>query len=217
MLNKKVVAMLATEFIGTALLTLTVLAVKGSAIGIPYFIALAIGLSFAGLIFLIDGQWIGQFNPAITIGLWTVKKIKSLDMIFNILFQFLGAIVAGQLYSYLISNKGVSISGKYSTHVLVAEAVGAFIFALLLAVVVYRKLEGTSAALAAGLSLTIGVIIASIGSNALINPAIALGVKSFGWSTYILGPILGAVIAMNLYSFLYADRVVKAKVTTKKK
>ncbi len=215
MLNKKVVAMLATEFIGTALLTLTVLAVKGSAIGIAYFIALAIGLALAGLTFLINGEWIGQFNPALSIGLWTVKKIKTLDMIFNILFQFLGAIAAGQLYSFVINNKGVTSGGKYSSHILIAEALGAFTFVLIYSVVVYKKLQGSSAAIASGIALSAGIFVASIGSNALINPAIAIGVKSFTWSTYVLGPVIGAVIAINLYSFLYTERVATARANSR--
>ena len=228
-MKKKMYAMLMTELIGTAILTLVVLSVKNSPIGIPYFIALAIGLAYAGLIFFANFEekesgstWIPQFNPALSLALWTVKKLKTLETITNIAVQFVGAYLAYALYGYLFNNKIPSIAGHYSTRVMIAEAVGTFIFVLVIAAAVYRKAYvGASAAAVGGIAYALGIIVASPASNALINPAVALGVHSFAWGTYVLGPVVGAVVAINLYSLLFTAKVAKVKskanTNTKKK
>ena len=217
-MKKKMYAMLATELIGTALLTLVVLAVKSSAIGIAYFIALAIGLAYTGLIFFANfeeeqanARWIPQFNPALTVALWTVKKIKTLELLLNVVMQFLGAYLAYLLFSYLINNKLPNIAAQYSTRTLVAEAIGTFIFVLVVAASVYKNYVGTVAAAVGGAAYAVGVLVASSASNALINPAVALGVHSFSWTVYVLGPVVGAIIAINLYSLLYAEKDSKTK------
>jgi len=217
-MKKKMYAMLATELIGTALLTLVVLAVKSSAIGIAYFIALAIGLAYTGLIFFANfeeeqanARWIPQFNPALTVALWTVKKIKTLELLLNVVMQFLGAYLAYLLFSYLINNKLPNIAAHYSTRTLVAEAIGTFIFVLVVAASVYKNYVGTVSAAVGGAAYAVGVLVASSASNALINPAVALGVHSFSWTVYVLGPVVGAIIAINLYSLLYAEKDSKTK------
>jgi glycerol uptake facilitator-like aquaporin len=107
------------------------------------------------------------------------------------------------LYTYFINTHLTNV-GKFESRMLVAEATGAFIFAMGWAAVVYQKLEGGKAAFAVGGALTMGVLVASVGSGALINPAVALGVHSWVWGTYVLGPVLGAIIGFNLYALLFA-------------
>jgi glycerol uptake facilitator-like aquaporin len=55
-----------------------------------------------------------------------------------------------------------------------------------------------------GGSLAIGATIAAgLGSNAILNPAIAFGIGSFGIA-YIIGPIVGAVLGMWLFKAINA-------------
>ena len=224
-MKKKMYAMLVTEFIGTALLTIVVLSIKNSPIGIPYFIALGVGLAYAGLIFFANFEeeeagvtWIPQFNPALSLALWTVKKIKTVETVLNIALQFAGAYLAFMLYGYLFNNKLPNIAGHYSTRVLLAEALGTFIFVLVIAASVYRKAYvGATSAVIGGIAYTLGIIVASpAAGNALINPAVALGINSFSWNVYVLGPVVGGVIAINLYSLLYTSKKTSvAKVVAK--
>ncbi len=221
-MKKKMYAMLATELIGTALLTLVVLSVKNSPIGIPYFIALGVGLAYAGLVFFANLQvtdegmtWVPQFNPALSLALWTVKKLKTIDTVLNIAVQFVGAYLAYALYGYLFNNKVPNIAGHNSTRVLIAEAVGTFILVLVISAAVYKKAYvGATAAAVGGIAYAIAVIVASSASNAIINPAVALGLHSFNWETYVLGPVVGAIIAINFYSLLFTSKEAKVKSKT---
>ena len=53
-----------------------------------------------------------------------------------------------------------------------------------------------------GGSLLLGIAVAALlGSNGVLNPAVALGIGSFN-VMYVLGPILGSVLGMQLYKRL---------------
>ena len=72
------------------------------------------------------------------------------------------------------------------------------------AAALYQKVSGPGKALMIGVAYALGIIIASVASFAFINPAVALAGQTWEWGTYVLGPVLGAVIGMNLYSLLFA-------------
>lgn len=203
MFGRKKIGMIAAEFLGTAVLTAVVLSVSKSNIGIPYFISLVVGLTIAGGTMVFGAASGAHFNPAITIGLWSARRVKTLPALVYVAAQLLGGITAYLLYTYFV-NAHWQNSGHFESRVLVAEAVGAFVFALGWAAAVYNKLEGGKAAFTVGAALTVGVLIASVGSGALLNPAVALGVRNWVWGTYALGPVLGAVIGFNLYALLFA-------------
>lgn len=203
LLERKKIAMILAEFLGTATLVAVVLAVSKSNVGIPYFVSLAAGLTIAVGTLVFGAISGAHFNPAITIGLWTARQIKTLPAIVYIAAQMLGGATAYLLYTYLVDTSLQSV-GEYDSRVLVAEAVGAFVFSLGWAAVVYRKIEGGKAAFAVGAALVVGILTASVGSAGLLNPAVALGVHTWVWGTYALGPILGAIIGFNLYALLFA-------------
>lgn len=203
MLSRNKIAMLVAEFLGTGILTAVVLAVSKSNIGIPYFVSLAVGLTLASLATVLAPISGAHLNPAITLGLWSARRIKTLPAVTYIVAQLLGAICAYLLYTYFVNSHWAN-SGKFESRVLVAEATGAFIFAMGWAATVYRRLEGGKAAFAVGASLTVGILVASVGSGGMLNPAVALGARSWVWGTYVLGPVLGAIIGFNLYALLFA-------------
>src|SRR5690606_29756089 len=94
-------------------------------------------------------------------------------------------------------------TGSFDWRVLVAEAVGALVFTFAFAAAVYQRYEGGKAAALIGGGLFMGIIIASVASNAILNPAVALGNQSWA-RAYIFGPIIGGVIGTNLYVLLFA-------------
>jgi aquaporin Z len=216
MFQRKKIALIVAEFLGTALLTLVVLAVSKSTIGIPYFVAIAAGLA-VGVGMLVFGPVSGaQMNPAITIGLWSARRIKTMPAVVYVAAQLLGGVAAYWLFTYF-ANQHWQNSGHYSGHVLVAEAAGTFVFGLAWAALSYRKADddGRGAAALVGVAFTIGIIVASASASGLLNPAVALGLRMWGWGTYVLGPVLGAVIGVNVYSLLFAP--VEGKTSSKKK
>ncbi|HYH74750.1 MAG TPA: aquaporin [Candidatus Saccharimonadales bacterium] len=204
MITRRKIAMIAAEFLGTGLLTLIILAVGRSQLGAPYFIGIAAGLTLV-MATLVLGRVSGaHLNPAITIGLWSVRRIKAVPAIVYIAAQIIGAGVAYFLYSYLVGQTLENTTAGFEGKVLVAEAVGAFVFSLGWAAVVYQRLEGGRAATVLGVSLMLGMLVASVGMGLYVNPAVALGAHSWVWGTYALGPVLGAIIGFNLYGLLFA-------------
>lgn len=204
MLSRKNVAMLVAEALGTAILTFSVLAVIKSAIGIPYFAAIGVGLTLSILVITLGSASGAHLNPAVTVGLWTLRKINTIKAVLYIAAQFVGALAAFQLYEYLVGRSLESIAGSaFEWQVLVAELVGTAIFGFGIAAAIYQKFEGGKLALTIGFSLAVGILVAGVASNGLLNPAIALGVQSWD-KAYVVGPILGSVIGMNLYALLFA-------------
>src|SRR5581483_6551847 len=98
MFGRRKVAAAVGEFLGTATLAFTVLDVSRSTIGIPYFVAIAAGLAVlvVGLSFATDVQ----LNPAVTVALWTARRIKTLTAVVYLVAQFLGGWAAYGLYKY---------------------------------------------------------------------------------------------------------------------
>ncbi len=213
MFGRRKVAALVAEFVGVAVLTLVVLSVQRSTIGVPYFVALAVGLTVAMITFVTGTVSGGYANPAITVSMWTARRLSTLTAALYIVVQLLGAWAAYGVYTYFVNSSLQPIGGDYTTRVLVAEAVGAFILALGWGYLTFRgRLAVGSRAAVLGISMALGVMVAASVGIGLVNPAVALGVRaweiwgSMGWGTYVLGPVLGAVIGVNLYGLLFAGR-----------
>lgn len=219
MFGRNKIAMVTAEFLGTGILTLVVLAVSKSTIGIPYFVGIAAGLVLVAMVFAFSAVSGTHINPAITLGMWTVRKISALKAVVYIAAQLLGAGAAYLLYTYFVGQTWDN-SGNFQSKVLIAETVGTFIFAMGIAAAVYQRYEVGKAAAVIGISLTLGVLVASAAGGGFLNPAVAFGARAWVWGSYVLGPVLGAVIAFNLYGLLFAqfaDEKPAAKLASKKK
>jgi glycerol uptake facilitator-like aquaporin len=196
------IAMLVAEFLGAGVLTLVALAITVT-MGNPYFIAIGAGVTVAALVALLGRVSGGHFNPAITLGMLSARRFPAAQAVVYVAAQLLGGIAAYALFAYL-TNQGIKSHGHYDPRILVSEATGAFVLALGVAATVYNRLEGTKAAGVVGSALAVGVLCASLVQGGIINPAIALGFHQWVWGTYVLGPVLGAVIGFNLYALLFA-------------
>lgn len=204
LLSREKIAPLVGELLGVFTLTFVILSVSKSAIGIPYFVAIAAGLVLAMVVIAVGKLSGAHINPAVTLGMWSVRQIGTLKALLYIAVQFMGAAFAWRLYTYLIDNSIPSIAGtEFDWRIFTAEAVGAFIFTFGVSAALFQKQENSKFAATAGLSLIIGIIVASAIGNGIINPAVALGVQS--WSReYVIAPLLGGLIGVNLYALLFA-------------
>jgi glycerol uptake facilitator-like aquaporin len=204
------------EFLGTGLLALVMLSVQHSTIGLPYFVALAAGLTLAMAMVVLGRTGGGHFNPAVTVGMWTARQIKTIPAVAYIVAQMLGAWAAYYLYTYFVKTSLPVIENHYDSHILVAEAIGAFILSLGFAAAVFNRFWSVKTAGTVGVSYMMAIVVAAsvivtggMGIG-IVNPAVALSMRAFdvfgsmGWGTYVLGPILGAVIGFNLYALLFA-------------
>jgi len=204
MFSRRRIAALAAEFLGTGVLAFVVLAVSRSQIGIAYFVAIAAGMTvvFMGLALNRDVQ----LNPAITLGMWTARRNSTVKTILYIAMQILGGMAAYSLFKYFSRTPIQALPSQFDAHVLFAEAFGTFIFAFVAAGVAYQRQHWLVRSVVTGGGLTLGIMVASVASAAFLNPAVALAANGWVWGTYVAGPVLGAIVGVNLYGLLFATR-----------
>jgi glycerol uptake facilitator-like aquaporin len=199
-------AKIVAEFLGTAILVSVVLATLSAST--TFFTAAAAGLTLAVMVMAIGSISGSHINPAVTVGQWSIKKISTNEAIVYIAAQMLGGLAAWKLHEMLTDQKLVSIAGSdQQFRVFVAEVLGTLVFTFGIAAAIKRGYEGVNAALTIGASLFIGIFVASVASNGVLNPAVAVGIQSWNWA-YAIGPLVGGVLGMNLYMML-TDRAVK--------
>ncbi|MFT4532301.1 MAG: glycerol uptake facilitator-like aquaporin [Candidatus Saccharimonadales bacterium] len=205
MLDREKVGMIVAEFFGTAILaTVAISASIYFSFTAAWYVALSAGIALAVIMTMIYRVSGAHVNPAITLGLWTLKKIPTPQAIVYVASQLLGGAVALAFVEY-VTNNDILQAGATSVdaRVFVAEMVGAAVFGMGVAAAVTQKLEGFHAAFAVGASLTLGMLIASNGGVGFINPAVALANNTWD-KTVVIAPLLGSVVGMNIYSMFLA-------------
>ena len=208
MFRKNKLAMLVGEFLGTMLLTLVILGALRSQAG-TYFVGVAAGVIVAAMVLALAGISGAVLNPAITIALWSVRKLRALHALSYIIVQFAGGVAAWYLFVYITKLDTSMIQHTSTTELtarpLIAEAVGAFIFSFAMAAAIYQKFRLSTKAFTIGIGLALGALVASLASAAFLNPAVAFSLQQWNIWTYMLGPVLGAVLGMNLYNLLFVE------------
>lgn len=209
------------ELVGTLVLVLV-------GCGSVYFIgndlfgvAAAFGLAVAVMIYAVGTISGAHINPAVSIGLWAIKKFPAKDMFAYIVAQFIGAFLGALLLVVIIGGSavgaGATAPGADFTvwQALIAEIIGTFVLMfVIMGVAVDRRAPAGFAGVAIG--ATVLAVIIAIGniSGGSINPARTFGpdlvAMIFGaanapelWASffpvYVVGPIVGALIAVFLY------------------
>jgi glycerol uptake facilitator-like aquaporin len=210
--NRTVTAPVLAEFLGTGLLVMVAL-VLGQTTAVSYFIATSLAVASAIVYLLFSVVSGAHANPAITFGMWTARRIGTLRGISYIAAQLLGGIVAWQLYQYLTNHALAAKTVPFSTPLWLAEVVGTSVLALAYSAALNRGVAAINSAVAIGGAYFVGILIAATASSAYINPAIALGSRA--WSgVYVLGPLVGGLIGVNLYSFFFSSAGATAATTT---
>lgn len=199
--SKARLSMLVAEFLGTSILVMMAL-VLSETTGVPYFIGTSVAITLA-LVYVLFGSISGaHVNPAITVGMWTARRISHLRGISYIAAQFLGAAGSWQLYQYLTHHTLAVKTTKWSTPMFIGELVGTAILAMGLTAALTKRLDTLTTALAYGAALFAGILVAATASAGYLNPALALAVRNFN-AVYILGPLVGGIIGVNLYMWLF--------------
>jgi glycerol uptake facilitator-like aquaporin len=198
--NRSKIASLGAEFFGTAILVMVAIVLTETT-AVSYFVGTSVALTLAVVYMLFGSISGGHFNPAITFGMWTARRIASLRAVSYIAAQMLGGLAAWQLYQYFTDKPLIARTVTYSTPMWLAEAVGTFVLAVGLTAAITRRFDALQSALTYGASLFVAVMIAATASAGFVNPAVALGVRSWG-TVYVLGPLVGALVGVNLYSWL---------------
>jgi len=191
------------EALGTFVLALVVWLSVGLAMpfSTPIIAALTVGI----FVYTIGGLSGCHLNPAVTIGLLSINKITPRDAVAYIIAQFCGSFAA-LAFGTMIYADEVRVGYENTFSVGVAEALGAFLLVFGICSVVYKRVHPAAAGLVIGSSLLLGIYVAASVGNAVLNPAVALAIGSFG-AMYILGPIVGGVGGAWAYTALFHDKV----------
>lgn len=193
-----------SEFLCAFLLTAAV--ATSIAANNPVPTPLVAGLTLMVLAYLFGPISGAHANPAVTIGLFGIKKMKFMEAITYIIAQLLGGFVAALLVVRLVTMPELLIGA--TTPGMIGEMLGALVLAFGVTMVVKGRVDSAASGLAVGLSLLLGVGVAVSGSLGVINPAVALGLGLFDpghgadlimkATIYILAPIIGGFLGSQL-------------------
>ena len=185
------------EGIGTFVLAFAV----GASIIVPHFpvvTPIVAGLVLGLMVYTIGSISGAHINPAVTLAIFSMKKININQAVCYIIAQLIGGFVA---WLVLQNTVGVpQLVAIESLPVLLSEAAGAFILFWGIASVVSGKVPEAASGLTIGGSLTLGALVAT-GSYGMLNPAVAIGNGLFSVA-YILGPIIGMLLAVLVYQWI---------------
>ena len=232
---------LVSELLGTLLLVLfgagvvvvTILMVHGSTPPNPFNIGISmadwLGINMVfGIVLAIGIYAFGKisgahFNPAVTLGLWSVRKFPGKDVIPYIIAQLIGALIASLLIVVFLGMNAVTIGNLGATtpfagigylQAIVAEIIGTFILVLaIMAVAVDKRASPGFAGLIIGLALTCSLTLISNITGGSVNPARTFGpylantlmggANLWGYfPIYIIGPIIGGILAAVIYQYV---------------
>ena len=158
-LPSNLVNIVIAEVIGTFILTLVALF---ASLGMT---PLYVGLTLMALVLIIGGISGAHVNPAVTFGLWTMRKLKTVLVPFYWAAQFLGAMAAVVLVGSLSMGNFVIHFDHFldfSWSIFALELIGMALFMFGVAAAVSRtELKQTSKALAIGSALMIGLVATS--------------------------------------------------------
>lgn len=189
------------EIIGTFLLTLGV--IFSLAGGYPIPTPVVAGLTVGIMVYAVGAISGAHFNPAVTVGLASVKKIDFKEAAFYIISQFLGAILAMFVANLFVVIEIITEKIEASNQLItgLAEAIGAFILVFAISAVVHKNVKDDASGITIGGALIIGAMAASIAGNGVINPAVAVGIGSVSLM-YVVGPLLGGIGGAWAYKYI---------------
>jgi len=205
----------AAEFLGTFVLVAlgpgaAMVADKTHAFG-QSGIALAFGLAVTLCVAAFGHLSGAHINPAVTLGLWSVRRFPARDVAPYIVVQCLGAIAASGVLLWLLGPAGHF--GATAPNVPVAQAfvieagyTGLLGF-VIMAVATDERTPAAVPAFAIGATVFAGALVTGPLTGGSFNPARSLGPAVIGriWTTHWLywaAPIAGAMIGMRGYDML---------------
>jgi MIP family channel proteins len=217
------------EIIGTFVLVFSIcgavsVTASGEGLGLDLSgLALVHALALMVGIYALGGTSGAHFNPAVTLALLAVGRIRPRDAGIYIVCQLAGGVIAGLACLALFNDVGdavnygaPAISDTVVTDGsallgLVVEAIGAAILMwAIMGVAVNPRGEAPFGGLVIGGALGVAVMVAGPATSGSLNPArwlgpaLASGEFADFW-VYILGPVIGAVAAAVAYQALVLE------------
>jgi len=181
-------------------------------------VSLAFGLSIVAMAYVIGNVSGCHINPAVSLAMLLRKKLSVVDFIGYIISQTVGAIAGAGLIKLLLSfgptdnTGGLGANGIANTGIagaLLTEIILTFIFIFVILGVTSDETKGSVAGIVIGLTLTFVHIVGIPLTGTSVNPARSIGPALLAggdalanlW-VFIVGPILGSVLAFFAYSLI---------------
>jgi MIP family channel proteins len=158
----------------------------------------------------------GHFNPAVTAAFIAIRRIDPIDGVVYILAQLSGGVLGALLTKAFLLDEGRA--SDYGTPKIgpllggafqgaLVEGIGAFVLVLAILAVALNPEIRRWAAVAAGGALGMAVMVLGPLSGGSFNPARWFGPALVGndfsdWWAYIVGPIVGGLLAAAVYKFI---------------
>jgi aquaporin Z len=188
-------------------------------------VSLAFGLALLCAAYAIGSVSGCHINPAVTLGLWAIKKTHTKDVPYYIGGQIVGGLL-GALVIYLIATgvdgfsaeKSGFASNGYGEHspggfpigsAILVEIVFTALFIFVIASTSRKSMPGGFTGLTVGLMLTLIHLVTIPVDNTSVNPVRSLSTAVFqgGWAleqlwVFIVFPIVGGVLGAGLWRAL---------------
>eukprot|EP00927_Polykrikos_kofoidii_P029614 TRINITY_DN25592_c0_g1_i1.p1 TRINITY_DN25592_c0_g1~~TRINITY_DN25592_c0_g1_i1.p1 ORF type:complete len:311 (+),score=38.33 TRINITY_DN25592_c0_g1_i1:78-935(+) len=208
---------LASEFIGTFFLVLTV---GLNALQNTVLAPLSIGLMLAVMISATGNVSGGHFNPAVTLAVqFSERAFRGEVACFYVLAQLGGALTAGFICRDLLGASFTFRPGHGHGLADVAAVEAIFSVALVLVVLCVSRTDDQKQPSCQYAPFAVGFLVAAAGfsigdvSGCSLNPAVAFGMMSINWfhtgafvcghfGLYLLCPVAGALIGAGLFNFV---------------
>ncbi len=203
-----------------------VLSAAFPALGIGFLgVSLAFGLTVITMAYAIGHISGCHLNPAVTVGLAVARRFPWSEVVWYVVAQVAGAILAAATLWFIASGKaGFSLAGGlasngYGAHspgqysyaaALATEVVLTFMFLTIILGATDKRAPAGFAPIAIGLGLTLIHLIGIPVTNLSVNPARSTGPALFvgGWAVeqlwlFWLAPLVGAALAGFIYPALF--------------
>lgn len=186
-------------------------------------IALAFGLTIIAAAYSIGTVSGAHLNPAVSLGMWINKRISTMELVYYIVGQIVGALIASfTLLSILnasgkeTTNLGQNAFGDFSAFgALTIEIILTFIFVLVIMTVTSAKKGNAKlAGVVIGLTLTMIHLVGIPLTGTSVNPARSLAPAIFVggdalaqvW-VFIVAPLIGGLLAALVAKYLLDTEV----------
>ena len=173
-IDNNIINIVLAELVGTFILTMVAL------LAVQNVMPLFIGLTLALLVMTIGAVSGSHVNPAVTFGLWAARNLNTVMVPFYWLAQFVGAMAAILLINVVAgANMGLDFVGhftEFSWNVVAIELIGTAVFLFGLVSVTNRNdLSAGGKALGVGLSLFVGILVAT----SVLTPAQSQAISDY--------------------------------------
>jgi glycerol uptake facilitator protein len=169
------------------------------------------------LVLTLGGVSGGHFNPAVTTAAAVLRRIDPVDAVVYILAQLSGGVLGALLTKGLLEDEGAL--GHYGAATIspllggntagaIVEALGTLLLVLaVVAVAMNPRVRQEWAPLGIGLTLGMAVMVLGPLTGGSFNPArwfgpALIGEEFGGTWPYIIGPLVGALVAVVIYKFV---------------